>query len=72
MPTQSNPTRSPDVPLRGEAAWKAAKQRVADRNEAAYRRGRAERADADARDAERRRDAERKERSELPSQPHLL
>jgi hypothetical protein len=31
-------------PLRGEAAWKAAKQEIADRNEAAYARGRKDRA----------------------------
>lgn len=31
-------------PLRGEAAWKAAKKSVADRNEAAWARGRRDRA----------------------------
>ena len=34
----------PVEPLRGDAAWKAAKKGVADRNEEAYARGRRDRA----------------------------
>jgi hypothetical protein len=57
-------------PLRGEAAFRAAKLRVEKANEAAYARGRAERA-ADAEEAAgRRRTEERQARMNLPSQPH--
>ena len=63
-------SQQPDEPLRGEAAWRAAKQRVQQANEAAYARGREERA-ADAADAAgRRRTAERQSRKNLPEQPH--
>jgi hypothetical protein len=57
-------------PLRGEAAFRAAKQRVEKANEAAYARGREERA-ADAADAAtRRRQTERQSMKDLPRQPH--
>jgi len=56
-------------PLRGEAAWKAAKKDVADRNEAAYARGRRERAARDAAWASRRRDEQREANRSLPAQP---
>jgi hypothetical protein len=57
-------------PLRGEAAFRAAKQRVEKANEAAYARGREERA-ADAADAAtRRRQVERQAMKNLPQQPH--
>ena len=36
--------KKPSEPLRGEAAWRAAKKEIASRNEAAYARGRRERA----------------------------
>jgi hypothetical protein len=59
-----------DEPLRGEAAYRAAKERVQKANEAAYARGREERA-ADAADAAgRRRLAERQSLKNLPKQPH--
>ena len=58
-----------DTPLRGEAAWKAAKKGVADRNEAAYARGRKERAARDAATASRRRDEQRQSNQNLPRQP---
>jgi hypothetical protein len=61
----SNPTE----PLRGEAAWKAAKKEIADRNEAAYARGRKERAVRDAARVTRRRQEERVANRSLPSQP---
>lgn len=57
-------------PLRGEAAFRAAKQRIEKANEAAYARGREERA-ADAADAAtRRRQTERQAMKNLPQQPH--
>ena len=46
-------------PPRGEAAWRAAKQRIQQANEAAYARGREERAADAAEAAGRRRSAER-------------
>jgi hypothetical protein len=58
------------TPPRGDAAWKAAKQRVADRNEAAFARGRKERGARDAAMRKRQRDADRRELANLPSQPH--
>lgn len=56
-------------PLRGEAAWKAAKKDVAARNEAAFARGRRERADRDAARAIRRREELKTASGELPTQP---
>lgn len=58
------------VPPRGEAAWKAEKKRISDRNEAAYARGRQERAARNVQFAKTRRVNERREDSNLPSQPH--
>jgi hypothetical protein len=46
----------PTEPLRGEAAWRAAKKEIAERNEAAYARGRDERAARDAARVTRRRE----------------
>jgi hypothetical protein len=63
----SNETHDPP---RGEAAWKAAKQRIAAANEAAYARGREERAADAAAAARRRRQAERQAATNLPKQPH--
>jgi hypothetical protein len=56
-------------PPRGEAAWMADKRRIAAKNEAAYARGREERAASNARDANRRRAAERRDYASLPKQP---
>ena len=56
-------------PLRGDAAWRAAKKEVSDRNEAAYARGRRERADRDAARVSRRREEDRKANTNLPQQP---
>jgi len=58
-----------DTPPRGEDAWKAAKQAIAKRNEAAYARGREERAARDAAQRNRRMAAERAEFANLPKQP---
>jgi len=44
----------PVEPLRGDAAWKAAKKGVADRNEEAYARGRRDRAAKNTQFAARR------------------
>jgi len=58
-----------DTPLRGEAAWKAAKQDVAKRNEAAYARARKERTERDTAARKREMAAERREFANLPKQP---
>jgi hypothetical protein len=57
-------------PLRGEAAYRAAKQRIEKANEAAYARGREERAADAAEAATRRRQTERQGMKNLPTQPH--
>jgi hypothetical protein len=59
----------PSEPLRGEAAWKAAKKEIAERNEAAYARGRRERAARDAARVSRRREEQRKANLDLPVRP---
>ena len=56
----------PVEPLRGEAAWKAAKKGVADRNEQAYARGRQERAARNTAFAARRLEEERQYNRDLP------
>jgi len=56
-------------PLRGHAAWKAAKQAVSDKNEAAYARGRQERAARNVRATDQRRAAERSADANTPKQP---
>jgi hypothetical protein len=56
-------------PLRGEAAWKAAKKEIADRNEAAFARGRRERAARDAARVARRQEELRDANRSLPRQP---
>jgi hypothetical protein len=56
-------------PLRGHAAWKAEKERIAERNQAAYARGRQERTARDAAARADRQAAEKRERASLPSQP---
>jgi hypothetical protein len=60
----------PKEPLRGEAAFRAAKERVQKANEAAYARGREERAADAAEAATRRRFADRQALKNLPKQPH--
>ena len=54
---------------RGEAAWQAAKQEIAKRNEAAYVRGRKARAAREASLRARHAAAERTELANLPHQP---
>jgi hypothetical protein len=57
------------TPLRGDAAWRAAKAEIADRNEKAYARGREVRAAQDAEQRARRVAADRADRANLPKQP---
>ena len=59
----------PIEPLRGEAAWKAAKKEIAARNEAAYARGRRERDARDTARVSRRREEDRAANKSLPTQP---
>jgi hypothetical protein len=56
-------------PPRGEAAWKAAKQRIAANNDAAYARGRKERDAQDAEAQARRRAADKLDAKNVPRQP---
>jgi hypothetical protein len=56
----------PVEPLRGDAAWKAAKKGVADRNEEAYARGRRDRAAKNTQFAARRLEQERQSDRDLP------
>ena len=58
----------PTEPLRGEAAWRAAKKEIAERNEAAYARGRDERAARDAARVTRRREELKEANRSLPGQ----
>ena len=59
----------PVEPLRGDAAWKAAKKGVSDRNEEAYARGRKERTERDHAQMARRVAQEREADRSLPRQP---
>lgn len=60
--------KSPE-PLRGDARWRAQKAEIAKRNEAAHKRGAAQRAADDEKAAARRRSADRHENDNLPVQP---
>ena len=59
-------------PLRGEAAFRAAKERVQKANEAAYARGRTERAAENAAALTRRRQIEQAGMKKLPRQPRSI
>ena len=61
--------KAPQETLTGDAAWRAVKQQVADNNEAAHKRGREERAEREAQSFARQREADRRERATLPTQP---
>ena len=63
MTDQSQP------PLRGDAAWRAAKDEIGKRNDAARKAGAARREREDERAADRQRDIDRREMSNLPTQP---
>jgi hypothetical protein len=56
---------APHTPKRGEAAWRAARDEIASRNEVASRRARARRQAAYEEERARRVAAERRERAEL-------
>ena len=57
--------KQPTQPLSGDAAWAAAKREVSKRNEAAFARGREQRAARDAEIRAERRVADRRELEEL-------
>ena len=59
-----------DTPLRGEAAWRAEKLAIAERNKAACAKAGAERGRRDAAVEAERRAAERRDRALTPSQPN--
>ena len=59
----------PAEPLRGDAKWRADRQRVADNNEQAYKRGREQRAVQTELIKTRERAAQRRQDAELPEQP---
>jgi hypothetical protein len=61
--------KTKDEPLRGEAAWRAQKLAIADRNKAAHARGREERVRKDAEFEASRRAAEKRDRAERPAIP---
>ena len=65
MSNASKRQRPADTPKRGEAAWRAAKDAIASRNEQASRLARARRQAADDERAARKRAAELHERAEL-------
>ena len=56
---------APETPKRGEAAWRAAKEAVASRNERAYKSGRERRQREYDQYVARRRAADARERAEL-------
>jgi len=62
--------RTPADPLRGEAAFRAQKAEIAKRNESARADGAARRAAKEARISEQQVADDRRERSNLPHQPH--
>jgi hypothetical protein len=62
-------TTHPDKPLRGNAAWKAAKAKIDERNDAARARGAKERAMAEAARIARLRADDIRDRANLPQQP---
>ena len=64
-------TKPTEEPLRGDAAWRAAKQKVSDNNDAAYKRGREQRAAQDKDVMTKRREAARREDAQMPRQPDL-
>ena len=62
-------TQDKKAELTGDAKWQAERKQIAANNDAAYKRARKEREDQDAEVHARRRDAERREFADLPSQP---
>ena len=62
-------TKHPNEPVRGEAAWQAARTEIAQRNDAARARGGELRAAAEAAKVARRKADDAREREHLPEQP---
>ena len=62
-------TKTTDQPLRGDAAWQAAKAQIAERNDAARARGAKVRAASEAAKVARQRAADAREHARLPEQP---
>ena len=58
-----------EPPLRGEAAWRAAKDEIAKRNDTARKAGAARRERETERAMSRQRDLDRRELTELPTPP---
>ena len=56
-------------PLRGDAKWRATRQEIADRNEAATARTRQARAARDAQAVDRKRAQDKADASKMPKQP---
>jgi hypothetical protein len=65
MSDTSKRQRPPETPKRGEAAWRAERDAIASRNEAASRAARARRQEEYDQEAARRRAAELRERTQL-------
>ena len=65
MSDKSKPQRPSETPKRGEAAWRAAKDAIASRNEQASKVARARRQEEYDQQAARRRAAELRERAAL-------
>ena len=66
MAAKKKPAPAPEgTPLRGDAAWQAAKKRVADANEAGYALDRAKRDVSEARSARARTAAARLEDADI-------
>ena len=65
----SGKRKGTDEPLRGDAAWQAAKSEMAQRNDAARAAGGKQRATTEAAKLERRRADDARERGHLPGQP---
>jgi hypothetical protein len=62
----------PKTPLRGDDAWRAARDEIAKRNDAVQARATRDRTDRDAAAAAKRRLDEKREMDNLPEQPHPL
>ena len=57
------------TPLTGDAKWRAERKAIADNNDAAHKRARKERDAQDEAVHARRRESEKRELAELPTQP---
>jgi hypothetical protein len=68
--SEARSKQQPDAPpKRGEAAWRAHRDAIADRNERATRLARARRHEEHEQRRAREREAERRERAELAKRP---